>query len=119
MAGSNRSGDLKDPSKSIPIGTLTAQLSTTVLYYISAFLFGIVANKKALLDDSMIFVAEVAFPFKFIVHAGIIFSSLGAALQSLAGSPKVLSAIAGDDLIPFFKVFVRNRFYPLGLNAIL
>jgi len=85
MAGSNRSGDLKDPSKSIPKGTLTANLTTTAGYYIFAFLFAIVSNKKALLNDKIIFVAEIAWPFKFLVLAGIIFSSLGAALQSLAG----------------------------------
>ena len=81
MAGSNRSGDLKDPSKSIPKGTLAAQVTTTIGYYVFAFLFAIVSKKSALIDTDIIFVSEVAWPFKFIVHAGIIFSSLGAAMQ--------------------------------------
>jgi potassium/chloride transporter 4/5/6 len=119
MAGSNRSGDLKEPSKSIPKGTLAANLTTTVGYYIFVFLFAICAEKSALLNEDIIFVAEIAFPFKFLIHAGVIFSSLGAALQSLAGSPKLLTAIAGDDLIPILKIFTKNKLYPLALNAVL
>ena len=119
MAGSNRSGDLKDPSKSIPKGTLAANITTTISYYIFTFLFAIVSNKKALLNEDIIFVSEVAWPFEFLVHAGIIFSSLGAALQSLAGSPKVLTAIAGDDIIPFMKIFNQNRLWPFVLNGVL
>lgn len=119
MAGSNRSGDLREPHKSIPKGTLTAQLSTTIGYYIFVFLFASVARKHVLLDEAIIFVAEVAWPFKFLVHAGIIFSSLGAALQSLAGSPRILTAIAGDDILPFLKIFKRNVYYPLCLNGVL
>lgn len=117
MAGSNRSGDLKEPSKSIPKGTLAANLTTTIGYYVFAFLFSIVSQKKVLVNLDLIFVAEVAWPFKVLVHAGIIFSSLGAALQSIAGSPKVLTAIAGDDLIPFLKIFSAKPMWIMVLNT--
>jgi potassium/chloride transporter 4/5/6 len=119
MAGSNRSGDLKDPSKSIPKGTLAAQVTTTIGYYVFAFLFAVVAKKDALIDEDIIFVSEVAWPFKFIVHAGIIFSSLGAAMQNLAGAPRLLTAIASDDLIPFLKIFTKNQLFPICLNAFI
>lgn len=119
MAGSNRSGDLKEPSKSIPKGTVAAHLTTTIGYFVFALLFAIVARTYVLLDEDIIFVAEVSWPFKFVVHTGIILSSLGAALQSLAGSPKVLMAIAGDNLIPFLKIFSKNALGSLILNAVL
>lgn len=119
MTGSNRSGDLREPSKSIPKGTLAAQVTTTIGYYVFVFMFACVAKKSALKDDNMIFVAEVAWPFKFLIHAGVIFSSLGAALQNLASSPRLLTAIASDDLIPFLKIFSKNQLFPLLLNAFI
>ena len=51
MAGSNRSASLKDTQRSIPIGTLTATLTTTGLYLVSVFLFGAVATRDKLLTD--------------------------------------------------------------------
>jgi amino acid transporter len=35
MAGSNRSGDLRDPQASIPIGTICAILTTSIAYLTS------------------------------------------------------------------------------------
>lgn len=51
MAGSNRSASLKDTQRSIPIGTLNATLSTTVMYLLSVFLFGALATREELLTD--------------------------------------------------------------------
>ena len=39
MAGSNRSGDLADPQKSIPIGTIAAIAVTSTVYLSSVCLF--------------------------------------------------------------------------------
>jgi len=38
-----------------------------------------------------------------VVSIGVIFSSIGAALQTLSGAPQVLSAIAKDDALPFLS----------------
>lgn len=116
MSGTNRSSELRDPSKSIPKGTLAAHLTTTIGYFIFTFLFAFVANTKTLRDEDIIFVAEVAWPFRSFVYVGIIVSSLGAALQSLAGSPLLLTSIAGDNIIPFLKIFAKGPRWPLLLN---
>ncbi|XP_066381547.1 cation-chloride cotransporter 2-like, partial [Miscanthus floridulus] len=51
MAGSNRSASLKDTQRSIPVGTLSATLSTTLMYLLSVFLFGALATREELLTD--------------------------------------------------------------------
>ncbi|KAF2317881.1 hypothetical protein GH714_041201 [Hevea brasiliensis] len=40
-----------------------------------------------------------------IVYIGIILSTLGAALQSLTGAPRLLAAIANDDILPVLNYF--------------
>jgi solute carrier family 12 (potassium/chloride transporter), member 4/6 len=51
MAGSNRSASLRDTQSSIPVGTLSATLSTTVMYLLSVFIFGALATREELLTD--------------------------------------------------------------------
>ncbi|XP_022762680.1 cation-chloride cotransporter 1-like isoform X3 [Durio zibethinus] len=104
MAGSNRSALLKDTQRSIPIGTLAATLTTTGLYIVSVLLFGAVATREKLLTDRLL-TATIAWPFPVIVHIGIILSTLGAALQSLTGAPRLLAAIANDDILPVLNYF--------------
>ncbi|XP_078436678.1 cation-chloride co-transporter 1 isoform X2 [Wolffia australiana] len=104
MAGSNRSASLKDTQKSIPIGTLAATLTTTFMYIISVLLFGALATREELLTSRLL-TAEVAWPFPVVIYVGIILSTLGAALQSLTGAPRLLAAIANDDILPVLKYF--------------
>jgi len=47
----------------------------------------------------------VAWPVPAIIYVGIILSTLGAALQSLTGAPRLLAAIANDDILPVLKYF--------------
>lgn len=50
MAGSNRSGDLADPQKSIPIGTIMAIITTSSVYLSSVLLFAGTVNPLLLRD---------------------------------------------------------------------
>ncbi|KAG6420536.1 hypothetical protein SASPL_117068 [Salvia splendens] len=111
MAGSNRSASLKDTQRSIPVGTLAATVSTSVLYLITVLFFGALATRDKLLTDRLL-TATVAWPIPAITYLGIILSTLGAALQSLTGAPRLLAAIANDDILPvlnYFKVGDGNE----------
>lgn len=50
MAGSNRSGDLQDASKSIPIGTVAAIATTSLCYLSSVLFFGATIEGDVLRD---------------------------------------------------------------------
>lgn len=107
MAGSNRSSDLQDPATSIPKGTLTAQLSTSVVYLSFVVLFGCAAPRQMLLDDPF-FAATYAWPIKEVVMYGVMASTIGAGLTSLVSGSRLLSAIASDGTLPILRIFAAS-----------
>uniref|UniRef100_UPI003AB0F67E solute carrier family 12 member 6-like isoform X1 n=1 Tax=Centroberyx gerrardi TaxID=166262 RepID=UPI003AB0F67E len=115
MAGSNRSGDLKDAQRSIPIGTILAILTTSLVYLSSVVLFGACIDGVVLRDkfgDSVkgnLVVGTLAWPSPLVIVIGSFFSTCGAGLQSLTGAPRLLQAIAKDNIIPFLRVFGHGK----------
>ncbi|XP_051917386.1 solute carrier family 12 member 6-like isoform X2 [Hippocampus zosterae] len=115
MAGSNRSGDLKDAQRSIPIGTILAILTTSFVYLSSIILFGACIDGVVLRDkfgDSIqgnLVVGTLAWPTPWVIVVGSFFSTCGAGLQSLTGAPRLLQAIAKDNIIPFLRVFGHGK----------
>lgn len=104
MAGSNRSGDLKNPAHMIPTGTLIAQASTSFCYLMFVILYGATAPRTTLLNDKF-FASSSAFPVKEIVIFGVMASTIGAGLTSLVSGCRLLSAIAGDGTLPILRIF--------------
>ena len=51
MAGSNRSGDLKDAQASIPTGTIAAIATTSLVYLSCTVLFGCAVDRLLLLGE--------------------------------------------------------------------
>jgi potassium/chloride transporter 4/5/6 len=113
MAGSNRSGNLKDASRSIPIGTLSAQLTTSVVYLTGAVLFGSSVAEMFIRDKfgqsamGKLIIAELAVPHRLLILIGCCSSTIGAGMQSLTGAPRLLQAISADDVIPFLRPFQK------------
>ncbi|XP_044521080.1 solute carrier family 12 member 6 isoform X2 [Gracilinanus agilis] len=115
MAGSNRSGDLKDAQKSIPIGTILAILTTSFVYLSNVVLFGACIEGVVLQDkfgDAVkgnLVVGTLSWPSPWVIVIGSFFSTCGAGLQSLTGAPRLLQAIAKDNIIPFLRVFGHSK----------
>ncbi|VDM95879.1 unnamed protein product [Thelazia callipaeda] len=108
MAGSNRSGNLKDASRSIPLGTLGAQITTTIVYLSGVIIFGASISEMFIRDKfgqsamNKLVIAELAVPYPTI---GCFLSTVGAGMQSLTGAPRLLQAIASDNVVPFLSRF--------------
>ncbi|MCP9261956.1 Solute carrier family 12 member 6 [Dirofilaria immitis] len=106
-------GDLKDPQKSIPCGTIAATLTTSAIYYALALLFGASITGPVLRDkygqslDSSMIVALLSWPSPWIVIIGSFLSTFGAALQCLCSAPRLLQSIAKDDVIPALAPFSK------------
>uniref|UniRef100_A0A8C3SA43 Solute carrier family 12 member 4 n=1 Tax=Chelydra serpentina TaxID=8475 RepID=A0A8C3SA43_CHESE len=101
MAGSNRSGDLKDAQKSIPVGTILA-IVTTLANLSLSYRYGDAVNKNLV-------VGTLSWPSPWVIVIGSFFSTCGAGLQSLTGAPRLLQAIAKDNIIPFLWVFGHGK----------
>lgn len=117
MAGANRSGDLANPSRAIPVGSLAAQTVTTFIYISFPILFGAIATQKGLEYEDWLFTAEISWPHHMVVRIGIIMSSVGAGLQTIVGAPRILQAVANDKLIPVLNCFAVNVTRPLFLTG--
>lgn len=116
MAGCDRAGFLKTPSRSIPRGTLSAIGITTLLYLSFILLFGCVADREALKTELAIS-ALISWPTMDGITVGIISATFGAALQSASSAPQVLSAMAQDDILPlrYFKYDVNASLFATSL----
>ncbi|MFT6395878.1 MAG: amino acid transporter [Bradymonadia bacterium] len=106
MAGVNMSGDLKDPGHAIPRGTLAAVFVGGAVYLLQMVITGgsiarsELANRpyESLLDNAL-------FGMGWLVVAGVFAATLSSALGSFLGAPRILQALARDDIFPGLSFF--------------
>lgn len=105
LSGVGMSGDLKNPARSIPLGTIAAVLTGFAVYMaIPIFLSGYVTDSAVLRTDWMIFTkcAKWAFP----ILLGVWAATLSSAVGSFLCAPRVFQALARDRILP--GVFARG-----------
>ncbi|KAH8397425.1 hypothetical protein KR222_003677 [Zaprionus bogoriensis] len=134
LAGANISGDLKDPQKSIPKGTILAIVITTGTYLLMVLICGSTVARDATgyvasaFNDSYEFlncstgecfscfyglqnsfqVIELVSGFGPLIYAGCFAATLSSALASLVSAPKVFQALCKDELYPKIVWFARG-----------
>ncbi|KAF9435729.1 hypothetical protein BGZ76_005622 [Entomortierella beljakovae] len=98
LAGASMSGDLEDPSKAIPKGTLWAVGSTFCVYTLIVILMGGSISRSTMYSDLSV-LQDVSIQPLFIA-AGALAASVFAVLGGVIGAAKILQAIARDNLLP-------------------
>ncbi len=98
MAGINMSGDLKNPARAIPLGTLAAVGAGFVIYMSLPILLYLRADASQLIEDPLIMYRISR--WGGLILAGIWGATLSSAIGSILGAPRVLQALARDGVFP-------------------
>lgn len=106
MAGANMSGDLRDPGRMIPKGTLAAIGATAVVYLTLLVLLASSFPRAMLVENSLIMEERAWWPA--LVAAGVFAATLSSALSSMMGAPRILQAFARDRVFDGLGVFAAG-----------
>jgi len=108
-AGVGLSGDLKNPRKSIPIGTLTAT-ATGMLVYVFVVLKVAYSLPPEELAADQFAMSKIAL-WGPIIPIGLAAASLSSAIGSILIAPRTMQALARDQIFP---VVAANEFLKKG-----
>lgn len=95
-AGVGLSGDLKDPRKSIPIGTMAATILGMLIYGFVAFKLSMSASPETLNSGNMV-MREIAI-WGPIIPIGLACATLSSAIGSILVAPRTLQALGKDKI---------------------
>ncbi len=105
--GVSMSGELRDPGRSLPLGTFLAVGLSTLVYAAAIVVLGgtLPGDTLAVQMDAMRQVAAQS----WLVDAGVLSATLSSALASLLGAPRILQALARDGVFRSLRFFARGH----------
>ncbi len=102
-AGVGLSGELKNPSKSIPLGTILATVLGMVIYMFIIWKMDVSASSEDLIEHQLI-MSKIAIGGFIIIPLGLAASTFSSALGSIMVAPRTLQALALDRAFPSRKI---------------
>lgn len=102
-AGVGLSGDLKNPSKSIPLGTTLATISGMIIYFFVVYKLALSATPEDMIGNQLI-MSKIAIGGAFIIPLGLAASTFSSALGSIMVAPRTMQALAVDKSFPTSKI---------------
>ena len=108
-AGVNMSGDLADPGRSIPRGTLAAVGVGFLIYVLQIVLCGGAYERSGLVTAPYDLLHDNAlFGWSILVTLGVVAATLSSAVGSYLGAPRILQAISRDRILNFLHFFAKG-----------
>ncbi len=104
--GVSMSGDLKDPGKSLPLGTFMAVGLSILVYFAVVVVFAGVLPNRVLVEDYQA-IKQIA-RYDFLIDAGVIAATLSSAMASFLGGPRILQSLAADKIFPILTPFSKG-----------
>jgi len=105
--GVSMSGDLKNPGRSLPLGTFMAVGISIVIYFAAAMVLAGSLPPETLIGDYSA-MQSVAL-FGPLVTAGVVAATLSSAMASFLGAPRIIQSLASDRIFPFLLPFARGE----------
>ncbi len=100
IAGVGLSGDLKNPGRSIPLGTLTATVFGMIIYVLIALKFYYSAPRELLADTNQMVMANIAVQGWWLIPLGLAAATISSAIGSILVAPRTLQAMGKDAIFP-------------------
>ncbi|GBN67688.1 Solute carrier family 12 member 8 [Araneus ventricosus] len=107
LAGINMSGDLHNPSRDIPVGTLASVGTSFFIYMTFVVGLGATCQRWALHTDYMI-AAKVS-AIGVLLLAGLYISAMSACLGALYATPRIIQSMANENVIPILKFLGKGK----------
>jgi len=102
-AGVGLSGDLRNPCKSIPLGTMGGTITGLVVYIFILWKFSVSASQTDLLGKQLI-MADIAVWGFLVIPIGLAAATFSSAIGSTLVAPRTLQALAGDKTFPIRRI---------------